>query len=467
MKMEAPFPGRDLVIDPDLIRRHDVNGPRYTSYPTADRFGAGYDERALRGSLADRSAPGAARPWSIYMHLPFCDTLCFYCGCNKIITRDRGRSAQYVGYLERELALLEPLLGERGASQLHWGGGTPTFLARDQMSRLVAAVNARFERSRDFECSIEVDPRRIVPGTLSFLADLGFNRVSIGVQDFDARVQQAVHRIQSEAVTRAAVEEARAAGFRSVNLDLIYGLPKQTLEGFSSTLDKVVGLAPDRIALYSYAHLPALFKPQRRIAATDLPTADDKLGILTLAIERLTREGYVYIGMDHFARPDDALAIAQAEGRLQRNFQGYSTHPECDMLALGISAVGRIGPTYYQNTKELGYYYERLDAGRLPVVRGIELSADDEARRAVIHGLACNFRLEIEAIERKFGVDFADYFAQELADLRHLAGDGLVELAPHEIVVTPRGRLLVRSICMVFDRYLREKRAGATYSKVV
>jgi oxygen-independent coproporphyrinogen III oxidase len=291
--------------------------------------------------------------------------------------------------------------------------------------------------------------------------------VSIGVQDFDARVQQAVHRIQSEEITRAAVEAARASGFRSVNLDLIYGLPKQTVEGFAATLDKVLALAPERIALYSYAHLPGVFKPQRRIAEADLPSADAKLGILRLAIERLTGAGYRYIGMDHFARPDDALATAQAAGQLQRNFQGYSTHADCDMLALGISAIGRVGPTYYQNAKTLDEYYARLDAASLPVVRGAALTADDLLRRELIHGLACNFRLDLKDIEQRHGIDFAVDFAAELADLRRLAADGLLEISDAQIVVTLKGRLLVRAVCMVFDRYLREKRERATYSKVV
>lgn len=456
------FPSRDLVIDPVLIRKHDVNGPRYTSYPTADRFTERFGEAQLRRTLAARE--DASRPWSLYMHLPFCDTLCYYCACNKVITKDHSKSAKYVDYLVRELEMLAPLLGERRlVSQLHWGGGTPTFLARDEMARLIRAVDERFERTADFECSIEVDPRRVQPGTLAFLGELGFNRVSIGVQDFDPEVQRAVHRIQSEEVTRAAIEEARASGFRSVNLDLIYGLPKQTLDGFGRTLEKVLSLSPDRIALYSYAHLPTAFKPQRRIAEADLPAAEIKLQILTLAIGRLTRAGYVYIGMDHFARPDDALAQAQARGKLQRNFQGYSTHADCDMLALGISAIGKVGPAYYQNVKTLGEYYERLDAGSLPVVRGVELGADDLLRRRVIHALACNFRVSTNAL----GVDFARYFATELAELKKLAHDGLVDITPEAIVVTPRGRLLVRSICMVFDRYLREKRERATYSKVV
>jgi oxygen-independent coproporphyrinogen-3 oxidase len=444
-----------MVIDAALVQKYGGNGPRYTSYPTADRFHTGFGEAALGRVLAERKS---TQPWSLYMHLPFCDTLCYYCACNKVITRDHSKSAKYVEYLEREMALVEPLLGEdRRVSQLHWGGGTPTFLARDEMARLVRAVDERFERTAEFECSIEIDPRRIPPGTLGFLAGLGFNRVSIGVQDFDPEVQKAVHRIQSEAVTRAAIEEARASGFRSVNLDLIYGLPRQTVEGFGATLDKVIALSPDRLALYSYAHLPGTFKPQRRIAEADLPGADAKLAILTLAIDRLRAAGYLYIGMDHFAKPDDALAIAQAEGRLQRNFQGYSTQPDCDMLSFGISAIGRVGPAYYQNVKTLPEYYAALDADRLPVARGVELTDDDTVRRAVIQALACDFRARVDPL----------YFGRELEELESFEADGLVERRGDEIVVTPAGRLLVRRICMVFDRYLREARERATYSKVV
>ena len=464
MQIAPPYPASAMVVDQALIRKHDVKGPRYTSYPTADRFAA-FGEAELRKFLKNRSG---AQPWSLYMHLPFCDTLCYYCACNKVITRDHSKSARYVDYLEREMALLEPLLGEkRRVCQLHWGGGTPTFLARDEMARLIRAVDARFERTEDFECSIEIDPRRMAPGTLGFLAGLGFNRVSIGVQDFDPEVQRAVHRIQSEEVTRGAIDEARASGFRSVNLDLIYGLPKQTLESFGRTLEKVIAIAPDRIALYGYAHLPALFKPQRRITEDELPRAETKLQIMTGAIARLTQAGYVYIGFDHFARPDDALAIAQSQGKLQRNFQGYSTHADCDMLGLGISSIGRVGPTYYQNAKTLTDYYAALDAGRLPVVRGIELTADDLLRRTVIQRLACDFRLSMKTVEAAYAIDFKRYFAAELADLGKLADDGLIELESDAIVVTARGRLLVRAVCMVFDRYLREKRPGATYSKVM
>ena len=462
------YPSSELVIDPVLIRKYDVSGPRYTSYPTADRFVDAFGEAHLRQWLERRNIGGINQPLSLYVHVPFCSTVCYYCACNKVVTRDHGKAAKYIDYLERELELLAPPLGAaREICQLHWGGGTPTFLAPEQMRRLMRALDAQFKRAAGFECSIEVDPRSAPPGTLAFLAELGFNRVSVGVQDFDPAVQRAVHRVQSEEVTRAVIDEARASGFRSVNLDLIYGLPKQTLDSFNRTLDRVLALAPERIALYSYAHLPRLFAPQRRIAEADLPSAEQKLQILTLAIGRLTREGYLYIGMDHFARADDDLAIAQAQGRLQRNFQGYSTHPAADMVGLGVSAIGRIGPTYYQNRKGLEEYYAELDAGRLPVARGIELTQDDLVRRAVIQALACHFSLSIESIELAHLIDFRKYFAQELKDLRRLADDGLVELAPDWIVVTSKGRLMVRAICMVFDRYLREAQARASYSRVI
>jgi oxygen-independent coproporphyrinogen-3 oxidase len=462
------YPSSELVIDPVLIRNYDVSGPRYTSYPTADRFVEAFGEAECRHWIGGRNIGGIKQPLSVYMHLPFCDTICFYCGCNKVVTRDHGRSAKYIKYLARELALLSQSLGaERAISQMHWGGGTPTFLSRGEMREVMSALNEQFERRPDFECSIEVDPRKVEPGTMGFLAELGFNRVSIGVQDFDPDVQKAVHRIQSEQVTRRVIEEARAAGMRSVNLDLIYGLPKQTLDGFDVTLEKVLVLDPDRVALYSYAHMPRMFKPQRRISESELPSPETRLQILTLAIGRLTRAGFLYIGMDHFAKPDDELAVAQRQGRLQRNFQGYSTHPECDMLGLGISAIGRIGPTYYQNLKSLEEYYAALDTGRLPVWRGMVLTKDDLVRRAIIQALACHFRLSIESIESSYLVDFANYFSAEIEDLRRLEQDGLVELQPDWIVVTPKGRLLVRVVCMVFDRYLREHRQRKSYSRVI
>ena len=462
------YPASELVIDPVLIRQYDVSGPRYTSYPTADRFVEAFGDTEVRQWLGKRNIGGIGKPLSLYVHLPFCENICYYCACNKVVTRDYGRSSKYIKYLEKELALLAPPLGaDRSLSQLHWGGGTPTFLSRDEMSELMNVIDARFTRSPEFEGGIEVDPRHSPPGMLQFLASLGFNRVSLGVQDFDAQVQQAVHRIQPLDLVGRVVADARAAGFRSVNFDLIYGLPKQTLDSFNRTLDQVIALDPDRIALYNYAHLPTVFKPQRRINAAELPSAESKLQIMTLAIGRLTRAGYLYIGMDHFARPDDELAIAQRQGRLQRNFQGYSTFPDCDLIGLGVSSIGRIGPAYYQNEKRLDDYYAALDEGRLPVARGLELSPDDLVRRAVIQALACHFALSIESIEDAYLVDFASYFAAEMKDLRRLQDEGLVDVGPEWVTVTPRGRLLVRVVCMVFDRYLREATARANYSKVI
>ncbi|MEO8717257.1 MAG: oxygen-independent coproporphyrinogen III oxidase [Burkholderiales bacterium] len=462
------YPASDLTIDPVLIRKYDVSGPRYTSYPTADRFVEAFGEAELRQWLAKRNIGGFSQPLSLYVHLPFCDTVCYYCACNKVATRDKSQSAQYIKYLEKELALLAPSLdGVQAIGQMHWGGGTPTFLARDEIRALMASIERRFQREPGCECAIEIDPRTAAPGLMAFLAELGFNRASLGVQDFDPQVQKAVHRVQSEEETRRVAGEARAAGFRSLNVDLIYGLPKQSLDSFDRTLDKVIALDPDRVALYSYAHLPTLFKPQRRIVAADLPGAEAKLQILSLAIGRLTRAGYLYIGMDHFARPDDELALAQSQGRLQRNFQGYSTRGGSDLVGLGVSAIGSVGPTYYQNQKRLEDYYAELDVGRLPVARGLELTPDDLVRRAVIQGLACQFRLSIESVELSYLIDFKKTFAPEMDVLRRLEAEGLVELQDDWIVVTPKGRLLVRVVCAVFDRFLRERQARAEYSRVI
>ena len=462
------YPASELVIDPVLIRKYDLAGPRYTSYPTADRFIEAYGETEYRQWLGKRNIGGIQQPLSLYVHLPFCDTICYYCACNKVVTRDHGRSAKYIKYVARELAHVGGLLrGGRRVTQLHFGGGTPTFLTPPEMLELAQAIGGEFDFEPNAERSIEIDPRKLAPGRMEQLASLGFNRISVGVQDFDPAVQQAVHRVQSEEETRRSIEEARAFGFRSINLDLIYGLPKQSLNSFNVTLDRVLALDPDRIALYNYAHLPSVFKPQRRINDADLPSPETKLQILTLAIGRLTRAGYLYIGMDHFAKPEDELAVAQRQGRLQRNFQGYSTQPESDLLGFGISAIGRVGPTYCQNVKTLDDYYAAIDAERLPVWRGMELSADDLLRHAVIQALACHFRVSIESIELAHLIDFRRAFAAELAELKQLEDDGLVEVQPDWIVVTPKGRLLVRAVCMVFDRYLRERRSRASYSKVI
>jgi len=462
------LPAAKLAFDADLIRKYDQFGPRYTSYPTADRFHEGFGPADYVDAMIARNHERPADPLSVYVHIPFCNTICFYCGCNKVITKDHGRSAKYIRYVAREIGIVAAILeGERPVVQLHLGGGTPTFLAREEMADLMGHLRRGFAIRPDAEISIEVDPRKVDAGAVAFLGQLGFNRISVGVQDFDADVQKAVNRIQSEAETRVVTDAARANGFVSVNIDLIYGLPRQTLPGFSATLDKVIAASPDRIALYNYAHLPHLFKPQRRISLDEVPTPETKLAILALAIDKLGAAGYVYIGMDHFAKPDDELARAQAAHRLHRNFQGYTTRPECDLVAFGISAIGKVGRTYSANVKTLDEYYDLLDRHVLPVKRGYRLTDDDLVRRDAIARLMCDFELAPRDIEARHGVRFAEYFAPELAALAPLAEDGLVEITPEAIRVTPRGRLLVRSAAMLFDRHLREAAERARYSKVI
>jgi oxygen-independent coproporphyrinogen III oxidase len=461
-------PESPLVVDPGLIRKYGGNGPRYTSYPTADRFVEAFDAGAYRHWLANRTIGGIARTLGLYVHVPFCDTLCFYCACNKIAAKDRARGSKYVDYVIREADLVAASLeGSRRVSKMHWGGGTPTFLTPEDSERLVARLRSAFDFDPDGEYAIEIDPRRADAARIAHLARLGFNRMSIGVQDFDPEVQRAVNRVQSLEVTREAIEAGRAHGFRSINMDLILGLPKQTNEGFSSTLERVIECDPDRIALYAYAHLPRMFKPQKRIQEADLPESDVKLRLMTRAIERLGEAGYVHLGMDHFAKPTDELAVAQQRGRMIRDFQGYSAGGECDLIGLGVSSIGRVGPTYVQNVKTLEAYYGALDAGELPVLRGLQCSRDDLVRRAVIQSLACHFAVSKEAISIAHLVDFDACFAAELRALEPLAADGLVELDGDWIHVTPRGRLLVRSVCMVFDRHLREAGQRAQYSRVM
>lgn len=458
----------DLIFDPELIRRFDVNGPRYTSFPTADRFVEAFDARALQDWLVKRAVGGVSRPLSLYFHIPFCNTICYYCACNKIITKDHGRSAKYLKYLDKEIGLQAQYLGgSRQVTQLHLGGGTPTFLSHDELRQLMASVRARFTLVPNGEYSIEVDPRKVDHATVSLLAELGFNRMSVGVQDFNPEVQAAVNRVQSIDETRLVMEAARDNGFKSISMDLIYGLPRQSVTSFNRSLEQVLELSPDRISLYSYAHLPRLFKPQRRISVVELPNADAKLQILQLAIRRLTAAGYVYIGMDHFAKPEDELTVAQRQGRLHRNFQGYSTQAECDLLAFGVSAIGKIGPVYSQNVKTLDEYYDALDRDELPVLRGVELTADDLLRRSIIQALMCHFELSIESIEIAHLIKFREYFAEELEDLRVMEDAGLVRVQDDWISVLPAGRMLVRGIAMVFDRYLRSDRERARYSKVI
>ena len=456
------------TFDADLIRRYDGAGPRYTSYPTADRFHDRFGAGDYVDALAERNAERAGDPLSLYVHIPFCDTICYYCACNKVITRDRTRAERYLTALFREIDRVASLIeGPREVVQLHWGGGTPTYLSDAQLTALMGKLREHFVIAPEAEVSIEVDPRKADAATIARLAALGFNRLSVGIQDFDADVQRAVNRIQSEEQTRTVIDAAHAHGFVSVNADLIYGLPLQTLAGFGATLDKVIAAGPDRIALYSYAHVPHLVKPQRSIDIATLPTAATKLAILSLAIDRLCGAGYVYIGMDHFARPGDELARAQAAGTLHRNFQGYTTRPECDLVAFGASAIGRIGRVYAQNAKTLDAYYERVDADIVPIARGYRLDDDDILRRDVIARLMCDFALDFAAVERTYGVDFRQRFAPELDAMATLAADGLVDVDGTGIRVTPRGRLLVRTVAMAFDRHLREASLAGRYSRVI
>lgn len=455
--LTLPAEPAPVRFDADLLRKMRRSGPRYTSYPTADRFSAQFGYHDYLAAVAARRTRGAGKPLSLYLHIPFCESICYYCGCNKIVTRRTEKAAHYLGYLKREIAMQAALFsGMNEVRQLHLGGGTPTYLSDTQIDELMAHLHHHFSFASDGagEYGIEVDPRTVTPERIGRLRQQGFNRISLGVQDYDEAVQRAVNRVQPQAQTQAILDAARKYGFRSVNIDLIYGLPEQNTATMAHTLERVIKAAPDRIALYHYAHLPHLFKPQRRIDTARLPDAETKLDMLGLAIDRLGAAGYVYIGMDHFARPDDELAVAQRQGRLHRNFQGYSTHADADIVACGVSAIGAVGMSYSQNVKTLEAYYERLDRNELPVERGITLSMDDALRRSIIGMLMCQFELSMEAVEQAFPITFADYFASELAALRQLEQDGLVNVGCEWLSVSPKGRLVVRNICMVFDRYL-------------
>ncbi len=464
-------PSTAPVLCEDLLRRFDKPGPRYTSYPTADRFVEAFGVLDCLSSMRQRSlgaAVGRSLPLSIYVHIPFCESVCYYCACNKVITRHHDRAGEYLDALEAEIGLAVGAVGPgQPVSQLHFGGGSPTFLSDPELERVMRSLRGAFRIVDDAELSIEVDPRTVTAERLAHLRALGFNRISFGVQDFDADVQKAVHRVQPFESVRALMRSARELGFDSINADLIYGLPKQTPESFARTVRQIGELRPDRIALYAYAHLPQRFKPQRRILADDLPDAGARIEMLGGAIDGFLANGYAYIGMDHFALPDDALAIAKRQGRLHRNFQGYSTQPDCDLIGLGVSAIGRIGATYYQNAKTLPEYYDSLRQGQLPVVRGIALSRDDLVRRAVIMALMCQGRVEFESIELSHLVKMRDYFATELAGLAPLADAGLVEVEPAAIQVTPAGWYVVRAVAMVFDRYLQTDKLRERFSRII
>lgn len=458
------------AVSPDLLRRFDVPGPRYTSYPTADRFVEAFGHEDYTLALAQRRAGTASKalPLSLYVHIPFCESLCYYCACNKIITKHHDKADTYLRYLSREVHLHTAHCGVgQVVSQLHLGGGTPTFLSDAGLRELMAMLKRSFTLAPGGEYSIEVDPRTVTTERLALLAELGFNRLSFGVQDFDPEVQKAVHRVQPAEQVFALVESARALGFESINVDLIYGLPRQTPESFDRTLAQVTQLRPDRIALYAYAHLPERFKPQRRIVSAELPTGAGKVEMLSRSLDAFLAAGYVYVGMDHFALPEDALAVAKRQGRLHRNFQGYSTQPDCDLIGLGVSAIGRVGATYSQNAKTLDEYYDFLNHGRLPVVRGLALTRDDLVRRAAIMALMCQGELLYESLEQAWLIDFRRYFAAELEQLEEMAEQGLVQMRADGVQVTPMGWFFVRGIAMVFDRYLQADRNRARFSRII
>ncbi len=457
-------------LPPELLQRYDVPGPRYTSYPTADRFVEAFGEQDYLQALEQRRQGVASRrlPLSLYVHLPFCASLCYYCACNKIITKHHDKALTYLDYLEREVALHVDHMGTGHAvSQLHLGGGSPTFLNDQDLERLLAMLRESFNVVPGGEISIEIDPRTVTRARLQHVHRLGFNRLSFGVQDFEPAVQVAVHRIQPAWQVFDLVAASREIGFESVNVDLIYGLPRQSQETFARTLQQVCQLRPDRIALYAYAHLPERFKPQRRIDAQHLPSTADKVGMLSDALAVLMDAGYVYVGMDHFALPDDALAVAKRQGRLHRNFQGYSTQPDGDLIALGVSSIGRVGATYSQNAKTLDDYYDLLDQGRFPVVRGLALSRDDIVRRSIIMALMCQGAVLFESIELAHLVHFKSAFAAELERLEPLQSQGLVVVDDAGIQVTEMGWFFVRGIAMVFDRYLQADRDRARFSKII
>ena len=460
-----------LVFDRELIRRYDRQGPRYTSYPTAVQFHDGFGVKQYLEQARCTNEAAKPAPLSLYFHIPFCATVCFYCACNKVVTKNQAHTLRYLDCLSLEIERQGKLFDKsRKVEQLHWGGGTPTFLNQAQMQRLMDETRKNFYLSDDDEgeYSIEIDPRTVDVARIGFLRALGFNRLSMGVQDFDPTVQKAVNRVQSEDQTLAIIHAARETGFHSVSLDLIYGLPFQSVDSFDQTLTRVVEASPDRISVFNYAHLPHLFKTQRQIDETALPEPEEKLRIFRHAIERLTRAGYVYIGMDHFAKPDDELAIAQREGKLSRNFQGYATHGDCDIVGMGVSAIGRIGRSYSQNERDLEQYQMRIETGGLAVFRGVELTGDDVLRRDVINQLICHFELNAVDFETRHAVDFWGYFAAEWEQLTVMQEDGLLEMDSQGLQVLPAGRLLIRNICMVFDYYLNSQADDKVrYSKVI
>ncbi|MBN1007553.1 oxygen-independent coproporphyrinogen III oxidase [Amphritea pacifica] len=454
--------------DLDLIRRYDLSGPRYTSYPTAIQFDPELSATDLVHTgqqTADNSAP-----LSLYVHIPFCAHVCYYCACNKVITRNRKKAQPYLDTLYKEMAQLsEWYANERTVEQLHFGGGTPTFISNEQMIEVMQQLRQNFKLLDDDsgDYSIEIDPREVDHEMLKVLREIGFNRVSFGVQDIELKVQQAVNRVQPVEEITDVLHEARRLGFRSINIDLIYGLPHQTLESFVKTLDTIIELSPDRLSVFNYAHMPDRFRSQSHIRAEDLPSPETKLAILETTISKLCGAGYVYIGMDHFAKPDDELALAQQNGKLHRNFQGYTTHSDCDLVAMGVSSISQIGDVYYQNEHDMGAYTAAVEDHHYAIKRGVTLTRDDRIRRAVITQLICHFQLHMADIEQQFDIRFSEYFAEELQELERFTGDGLIQLTENSIEVTPAGRLLIRRICMAFDAYIPKQAPTKGYSRII
>jgi oxygen-independent coproporphyrinogen-3 oxidase len=454
----------------ELIKRYDVAGPRYTSYPTAVQFMEGFDAVTYARYTTGSNNELIPKPLSLYVHLPFCHSLCYYCGCMKKVTRHEEQGERYLDLLLSEVEMQGRLFDhDREVVQLHFGGGTPTYHTDEQLRKLMAQLGRQFslseEDSREF--SIEVDPRTIGHDRLAHLAEMGFNRISLGVQDIDPQVQKAVNRIQDPQATLDMIQDSRRLGFNSVSVDLIYGLPLQTVESFTRTIDTVVEARPDRLAVYNYAHLPHIFRAQRMIDAKDIPSPETKLQLMELTIDKLTSLGYVYIGMDHFALPDDELTIAQREGGLQRNFQGYSTRRECDLVGLGVSAIGKVGDCYAQNLKDIPTWQSVVAEGELPIWRGISLTTEDRLRRSVIESIMCHGEVKFETYEANFAIDFHDHFAFELSQLEQLESDGLIEMGNDEFRATPEGRLLLRAIAMVFDEYLQAAQNEPKFSRVI
>ncbi|MFY1026748.1 oxygen-independent coproporphyrinogen III oxidase [Actinobacillus seminis] len=453
----------EIIWDLALIQKYNYSGPRYTSYPTALEFNENYTDENFKQAVA--RYPN--RPLSLYVHIPFCHKLCYFCACNKVITRHQHKADIYLDYLEKEIQYRAPLFRDRIATQVHWGGGTPTYLTEAQSSRLMNMLREHFHIAEEAEISIELDPREIELSMLAHLRHLGFNRMSMGVQDFNKDVQKAINREQDEDFIRALLVKARELGFQSTNLDLIYGLPLQNVESFMFTLQKVIELNPDRLSVFNYAHLPARFAGQAKIKAEQLLAPETKLTILQKTIETLGKAGYRFIGMDHFAKPDDELAIAQQQGVLHRNFQGYTTQEECDLLGLGVSAISLLGDTYAQNQKELKHYYTQVENSGIALHKGLVMSQEDCLRRDVIKQLICNFKLCYQPIERQYQIDFKTHFAEDLALLAPLAKDGLLEIGEHEMVVSAKGRLLIRNICLCFDTYSRQQAKRQQFSRVI